>query len=313
MCRRWGASAGLLATLSVATSALAASPAHATIFDSANEPPAIENPGVATQSGAGSWLEIELTSSLVCPAAKRVSYTVSITDPTGSISLSMRKPFSQAEPCENPTYWLPASQQGEALDFSARGQDSRAPRVWFTPDETTPFLFQVTGPGGIVARRAMTAKVTSAEKIWQFREPVTFAEFCVDGSRELKSENGELFCTFGRAVSYQAGWPPSAPAVRAAPRPRFGALTAASAGRWARVAVQLKFRYRPTRFRAAGCARSGAARFSCRVSWRHGAYAFAGTAQVGALNVYTGHFTYGLQVVRTDLRTRARRSFFLAY
>jgi hypothetical protein len=313
MCRRWVASAGLLAMLSAATSALAATPAHATIFDSANEPPAIENPGVATHSGKGSWLEIELRPSLVCQAAKRASYTVGITDPTGSISLSMRKPFSQAEPCESVTYWLPASQLGEALNFSARGQDSRNPKVWFTPDKTTPFLFQVTGPGGIVARRALTARVTSAEKIWQFREPVTFENFCVDGSHELKSQNGELFCTFGRGISYKAGWPPSPPAVRAAPRPRFGALTAATAARWAQLAVQLNFRYRPTRFRAAGCAGSGAARFSCRVSWRHGAYAFAGTAEVGGLNVYTGHFTYGLQVVRTDVRTHARRSFFLAY
>ncbi len=294
-------------------SALAASPARATIFDSANEPPPIENPGLATQPGAGSWLEIELNSSLVCPAATRVSYTVTITDPTGSISLSMRKPFSQAEPCDSVIYWLPASRLGHALDFSARGQDSRDPKVWFTPDQTTPFLIQVTGPSGIVARRAMTAKVTSAEKIWQYREPITFANFCVDGSHELKSQNGELFCTFGRGVSYKPGWPPAPPAVRAAPRPRYAAITTASAGRWAERAVQLNFRYSPTRFRAAGCARSEAARFSCRVSWRRGAYAFAGTAEVGALNVYTGHFSYGLQLVRTNLRTHARRSFSVAY
>ncbi len=299
--------------LSATISALAAGPARATIFDSASEPPAIENPGVATQTGAGSWLEVELNSSIVCAGGKRVSYTVTITDPTGSISLSMRKPFSPAEPCASPVYWLPASRLGEALDFSARGQDARDPKVWFAPDRTTPFLFQVTGPGGIVARRAMTATVTSAEKIWQFREPVTFADFCVDGSRELKSQNGELFCTFGSGVSYAPGWPPSAPPVRSAPRPRYAALATATAGRWAALAVQLNFRYRPGRFRASRCARSRAARFSCEVSWRHDAYAFAGTAEVGALNVYTGHFTYGLHVVRTDLRTHARRSFSVTY
>ncbi len=299
--------------LSAAMSALAASPAHATIFDSANEPPAIENPGVTTQSGEGSWLEVELGNGLVCPAGKRVSYTVTITDPTGSISLSMRKPFSPAEPCENPIYWLPASHVGGALDFSARGQDSRDPRVWFTADQTTPFLFQVTGPGGIVARHAMTATVTSAEKIWQFREPTTFSDFCVDGSHELKSEDGELFCTFGRDVAYAPGWPPSPPAVRAVPRPRYAALTRATAGKWAELAVELSFRYRPTRFRAARCTRGVAARFSCAVSWRHNAYAFAGAAEVGGLNVYTGHFSYGLHVVRTDLRTHARRSFSVAY
>ncbi len=313
MHRRFRASAGLLATLTAATAALAVSPARAEIFDSANEPPAIENPGVATQSGEGTWLEVVLKTGLICPAGSRVSYAVTITDPTGSISLSMRRPFSPAEACESLIYWLPASRSGAALDFSARGQDSREPKVWFTPDHTTPFVFQVTGPAGVVARQAMTATVASVEKIWQFREPTTFVDFCVDGSHELKSQNGELFCTFGRGISYAPGWPPSPPAVRAAPRPSYAPLTRASAGRWADLAVQLKFRYRPTRFRATGCAHSGAARFSCDVHWRHDGFAFAGTAEVGALNVYTGHFTYGLRVVRTDLRTHARRPFSVTY
>jgi hypothetical protein len=240
---------------------------------------------------------------------------VTIADPTGSSSLTTRKPFSPAEACESPIYWLPSSRQGQALDFSARGQDSREPTVWFTPGRTTPFLVQVIGPGGIVARRAMTATITPVERIWQFREPVTFGDFCVDGNRELKSENGELYCTFGRGVSYTAGWPPPTPAVRAAPRPRYPALTPATAGNWAERAVQLNFSYnsRPKRFRATSCVSRAAGRFRCEVSWRRDTYTFAGTTEVGALNVYTGHYTYGLHVTRTDLQTHARRVFSVAY
>jgi hypothetical protein len=298
-----------------ASQALAVGPARATIFDSANEPPAIEDAGVLTQSGQGSWLEVVLTNSLVCQTGKRVSYAVTIADPTGSISLSMRKPFSPAEPCENLTYWLPSSRQGEALDFSVRGQDSRDPAVWFTPDQTTPFLLQVTGPGGIVARRAMTVTLTQAEKIWQFREPVTFTDFCLDGNRELKSEDGELYCTFGAGISYKAGWPTPSPALHAAPRPRYPALTRATAGKWAERAVRLEFAYKrtPRLFRATNCVSSAPGRFRCDVSWRRDTYMFAGTTEVGALNVYSGHYTYGLHVIRTDLRTQAHHTFSVAY
>ncbi len=313
--RRWATSAGLLVMLCGVSQALAASSARATIFDSANEPPAIEDPGVLTQSGQGSWLEVVLTNSLVCQAGRRVSYAVTIADPTGSISLSMRKPFSPAEPCENLIYWLPASRQGAALDFSVRGHDSREPAVWFTPDQTAPFLLQVTGPGGIVARRAMTVMVTPAERIWQYREPVTFTDFCLDGNRELKSDDGELFCTFGGGISYTAGWPTPSPAVRAAPWPRYPALTRVTAGKWAELAVRAKFAYKhtPSLFRATSCVSSAPGRFRCDVSWRRDTYTFAGTTEVGGLNVYSGHYTYGLHVIRTDLRTHTRRTFSVAY
>jgi hypothetical protein len=306
---------GLLTILSGVAQAFATSPAHATGFDSTDEPPAIENPGVATQSGQGSSLEIELSTGLLCQSRKRVSYTVTIADPTGSISLSMRKPFSPAEPCESLVYWLPASQGEKSLDFSARGQDSPDPEVLFTPDQTTPFLLQVTGPGGIVARRAMTATATSAERIWQFREPATFTDFCVDGNHELKSENAKLYCTFGRGVSYKAGWPQPSPAIRAAPAPRYPALTRATAGKWAERAVELGFQYKlpPERFAAAHCVHGTAGRFRCNVAWlRHG-YTFAGSTEVGSLNVYTGRYTYALHVIRTDPRTHARRAFSVAY
>ena len=134
-------------------------------------------------------------------------------------------------------------------------------------------------------------------------------------TRHCAPWNGELYCTFGRAISYTAGWPAPAPAVRAPPRPRYPALTRATAGNWAELAVQLNFDYnhRPRRFRVTRCLGSAAGRFRCDVSWRRGAYTFAGMTEVGGLNVYTGRYTYGLHVIRTDLQTHARRTFSPAY
>jgi hypothetical protein len=66
-------------------------------------------------------------------------------------------------------------------------------------------------------------------------------------------------------------------------------------------------------FRATHCKRRAAGRYRCDVSWRHGSYAFAGTAEIGSVNVYTGTYRYGLRVVRTDVRTHRRRTFTVAY
>ena len=128
---------------------------------------------------------------------------------------------------------------------------------------------------------------------------------CLDNGRGLHSENGELYCeqTIGGGDTFSdGGWP--SPPTPTQPKPAYPPLTQATAGLWVKTAVEYHFRYIPKQFRATHCVHR-AARFRCNVSWRHGAYSFAGTAEVGDANVYNVTYTYGPSCYmerRTSLR-----------
>jgi hypothetical protein len=112
------------------------------------------------------------------------------------------------------------------------------------------------------------------------------------------------------------GASPTAPPISPGPAGRIARylpLTMATAPLLTRGAVAFQFKYAPGRFHAAHCVQKVSGRYRCTVSWRHGSYAFAGTVEVGNLNIYTGHYTYGLRVVDTNTRTHQHKTLRVAY
>jgi hypothetical protein len=112
------------------------------------------------------------------------------------------------------------------------------------------------------------------------------------------------------------GASPTAPPISPGPAGRIARylpLTMATAPLLTKGAVAFQFKYAPGRFHAAHCAQKVSGRYRCTVSWRHGSYAFAGTVEVGNLNIYTGHYTYGLRVVETNTRTHQHKTLRVAY
>ena len=94
---------------------------------------------------------------------------------------------------------------------------------------------------------------------------------------------------------------------------RYLPLTMATAPLLTKGAVAFQFKYAPGRFRAAHCVQKVSGRYRCNVTWRHGNYAFSGTVEVGGLNIYNGHYTYGLRVVETNTRTHRHKTLRVAY
>jgi hypothetical protein len=213
--------------IAVIVALTAASSAYATTFDSAHEPPVIGNPGVTTrtQSAGGPFasFQVTLALALICPAGQPMAYTVTFEDATGSRSIPLQ------EPCNGEWPEVPFSETGRDFDVSVQSGARVIPEIKYEgsnpsaligyldirPARTTPFIYQVTGPSGVVAQAPMTATVTPPEEINQNTEIDRFINTCIDGSHELKSkEGGNLYCEVGGSVAYTpGGWP--APPVEA--------------------------------------------------------------------------------------------------
>jgi hypothetical protein len=328
--KKAGKPLGLLIALSIALTM--AGPAQATTFDSAHEPPVIGNPGVTTATSNSSF-SVTLALGLICPAGQPIAYSVTFEDPTGSRSIPLLEPCtgtwqSIGAALESPWNFSVFGTRGYPSEpgipgVTGSGSAGTNPSATFLETmATTPFLYQVTGPAGVVAQGAMTATVTPPEEINENTEIDRFINTCIDGSHEVKSkEEGKLYCEVGGSTSYTAGgWPapappPAPPAVEQPekPEPLWKPLTLATAKSWVSFALAHNFHYDPKGLWVSRCGRKGTGRYRCNVSWRHGPNAFAGTTEVGKLDVYTGAYTYGLRVVRTEVRTHRRHTFTVAY
>ena len=312
-------------------------------WESTSEPPTITSAAVTTEADGDSF-SLAISFAALAPGANHVvPVTVTFSDPSGSESASISPPGD--EPCRSRVTLEDLQREGEChlakwtqaahnpeVDFTittgdkqpnagladiGSGSEERfwqgASEVTFSPEvmaapRTKPFFYQVVGPSGVIAQAAMSVTQAAVETIHSHD-----LSPCLDNGRGLHSENGELYCeqTIGGGDTFSdGGWP--SPPTPTQPKPAYPPLTQATAGLWVKTAVEYHFRYIPKQFRATHCVHR-AARFRCNVSWRHGAYSFAGTAEVGDANVYNVTYTYGLRVVRTDLRTHHRRTLTVPY
>lgn len=105
---------------------------------------------------------------------------------------------------------------------------------------------------------------------------------------------------------------PSSPATEG-PVALWKPLSLKTAEVWVFFALEYNFKYRPRTSVASNCKREHTGRYRCNDSWSHDQYAFAGWVEVGKLDVYTGTYKYGLNVVRTEVPTHRRRTFSVAY
>lgn len=89
-------------------------------------------------------------------------------------------------------------------------------------DVTTPFLYQVSTPAGIIAQAAMTLDVTTTATV-TIDEQTNIDQFinvCIDGGYTLYSHNGgDLYCEQGGVSTYALtnGWPAPKPPILAGP------------------------------------------------------------------------------------------------
>jgi hypothetical protein len=280
-------------------------------WDATHLPAAISAPGVVAQAGTSEAFEVRIGAALSCPNGEPVPITVTFSDPSGA------EPASLAEPCGG--RWTEAASD-ERVDFSLRTFAAVGavlePSVTFISAVTTPFVYEVSNPGGVIARGALIATVIPPRVIDSRHDMSEYVAVCVDGKQELHAlGRGDHYCEVGGGTNYTPGdWPAPATSKPAAPaprKPRYPALTLATAPYWTAIAVEYHFGYHsaPSQYHASGCALKAAGRFSCNVSWRSGAYSYAGPVKVGAANVYTGRYKYALRIVRTNLRTHQRRTF----
>ena len=328
----------LAVTLTVALAA-GATTANAQGFsgpwDSAHEPPTITNAGVTTGIGgtftASESFLLSLSPSVWCSNGQLVPITVTFSDPDGSRSVSAFGPVPyEEEPCSFNWTESEPGPESSTFNFSIFGggrsllSATSATVPFKLNGTTTPFFYQVSGPSGVIAQAAMTA---TFEQIHHVEPRTTHNNDVTQCEREhldiRSGTNGELYCLgeTESSVVYeysfsQGGWPapvPPEPEPKPEPAPTYPALTRATAGYWVKTAVEFHFHYVPTQFRATRCTARSRRRYRCNVSWRHGSYSFVGTVEVGSVNTHTAKYTYGLRVVRTDVRTQRRHTFTAAY
>ena len=303
MNRAVGLVAAICAVLALSDSAVAQ--AFSGPWDSAHEPPTIANPGVTTGSGdtEGSF-QVTLSFGLTCPAGQPMPFTVTFANPEGSVSVPL------ADPCLGTWQNTPEAPAGFIIfadDGTVSPYYTASTSATLDPLETGPFLYQVTGPAGIVAQGTLKATVTPPEQIDQRHEIDNFINTCIDGNHETHSkEGGDLYCEVGGGTSIVRGhWP--------APTPEYKALTRATTREWMLYAVTERFHYEPKRASVSDCKKLAAGRYRCTVSWQRGSSSFAGSVEVGNVNVFTGTFTYGLHIVSTNRHTHARHTYSVAY
>jgi hypothetical protein len=300
--RRFGV-IGVLVT-GLLLSDAAAGHAFSRPWDAAHMPATISAGGITAQAGTDEAFDVRIGASVSCPNGKPVPIAVAFYDPSGGGSVSL------GEPCALRWAEYPPN---SPVDFSLRTfagvPGVVEPSVTFISAASTPFVYEVSSPAGVIARGALLATTVPPRVIDERRHNSEYFTLCVAGRQEIRSMNhGDRYCEVGGGTNYTPGNWPSPPGVR---KPRYPALTLATAPYWTEIAVEYHFGYKgaPQQYRASGCASRAGGRFSCNVAWRAGLYAYAGPVRVGDANVYTGRYKYVLRIVRTDVRTHERRTF----
>jgi len=315
------------------------------------EPATIASPGVTVAAAPPRFggqhpdeLEIAFAPSVWCPSGNKiVPITVTVSDPSGTRSLTLTPSFPTEPQCktgDDGWEWkdaAPAFIPGNNIFLygqSVMWMETKPgvnPRVTFkeltTASGEDPFFYEVATASGLIAQGAMTATVFAVGTASGTTKSSNISA-CEREGRDIHSgPSGELYCWVPYAepeyeyVFSVNGWPPppAPPVAPAAPLPPPAApikhnppITLARAGQFAKFAAELRFeRLLPLKhFHATYCRPwKVPGRYRCNVVWRHGVYSFAGTVEVG----WTPHYRYGLHVVRTDRSTHTRRTFRVPY
>jgi hypothetical protein len=194
----------------------------AATMSAAEAPPVVSNPSV--KAGAGGErhesFEVELAFALICPGGRTpLPVTVSFTDANGETTERLSHPCNgewatndTVQP-NQPWEWSVMTFSGFAPVFA--GEAGSPPYVLFSPSSEAsgpdPFLYQVAGPGGVIAQAPITATTTPEQRITEADN--AFQENCASSGNVKRDANGTDYCVLPTTTTYTAGWP-------ATPRPR---------------------------------------------------------------------------------------------
>jgi len=211
-----------------------ASSAHATSvqpYTSASAPATITSPLVTftPYDPTEGIFAIAVGSGVTCPDTP-VAYTLTFSDPSGTASIAL------TDPCV--AIWGPITPPvTSSEDFTVdlvdgvdltsifaglpltQAQDGPAIADFdITNNATTPFLYQVSTPSGVVAEAAMTRRIQTSDPniVDQKTNIDQFINICIDGGYTLYSHNGgDLYCNTGGVDedSFVNGWPAPPPPV----------------------------------------------------------------------------------------------------
>jgi hypothetical protein len=186
----------------------------------AEAPPMIANAGVkaGTEPGSHESFEVELTFSLICPGGRTpVALSVSFTDTNGETTERLSRPCNgewasnATTPADVLTEWSVMSLPGFAPILA--GEAGMPPYVLFTPPPNAsgphPFLYQVTGPTGVIAQAPITATTTPEQRVTE--GTAAFHEDCVARGEVKREASGTGYCVVAATTRYAAGWPVTAP------------------------------------------------------------------------------------------------------
>jgi hypothetical protein len=200
---------GLLAT-AFAGVALVTTPngAAAAAMTSATQPPFIETAGVIAGVSrlVPSDVIVQLAFSVSCPAGKPTPLSVVFSDAAERVTERMR------DPCDGDWASSPNEANREGT-FAVEASDGSPitgvlPRVTFSPRWEAgihPFLYQVTGPTGVIAQAPITVNTTSMHLI--YRGNPEYPAKCVERRRAARSTEPNASCLVAGTVTYYKGWP----------------------------------------------------------------------------------------------------------
>jgi hypothetical protein len=352
--------APLLLGIGGAVALAIAAPASAASFegpwDSAHEPPRVTTAGITARvpneseeaAEEGVVWRISIAPSVFCPTERLVPLTVTFSNPNGAEAttavatmpspiegpLAGLRPFAEreADPCLGGETWgwsnSPSGEPliggkvvGEAGRFGL-GSDADA-SVDLKVSAlllTTPYLYQVTGPGGVISQGTFTVEPGGTERRETGTREETDLTECKREHRDIHSGPlGQLYClvpVYGssRELSISEGWPKPESERRSRPKPGTeDAITPKNAPRLVKGILEHEFVVsaswlRANHFRAFDCKYTPKRWVRCKVSLRDTTEIFDGYLEL-VINHKTGVLSDRIAMVRTNLRTHKKHTF----
>ncbi len=274
-------------------------------WDSAHEPLKIAASDVTAQATLAEQFQLSIYSGAWCASAQFVPMTVTVSDPSGSVTYSLESTLS-SNPCLF-TQWAGGDFQKHsvgALNAEAILGGGASPYGPGSPSEITatatdplPFFYEVSTPSGVIAQGAWSSysNPVGAEKSNDITE-------CQRQHSDIHSSDGEVYCylpTEATEIRYhEGGWPaPPQAETPEQPESKYFSLRQRPHA-WITYALHKRFPHTP-HLQISHCAWKGAQRLRCDVRWNHSPYEYAGWVEVGAVNVYKGGATSGLRITRS--------------
>lgn len=189
-------------------------------FTATEAPPVVSNAGVKAggERERHESFEVETLFTLTCPGERTPTpVAVSFTDANGETTEHLTRPCNgewAPNNTEQPnplTEWSVMAFPGFAPILT--GEAGSPPYVLFTPPPEAsgphPFLYQVTGPTGVIAQAPITATTTPEQRVNE--SSAAFQGDCAAHGNVKREASGAGYCVVPAATTYTTGWPAAPP------------------------------------------------------------------------------------------------------